>query len=535
MKLLWNSLFAFLLISSSATAQLPDLIPQPVEMKAGLAGNHFTLNSNTIVLTSDTALGKSAAYLTGFLQKHYHLSLDTAKYAANERRKNVISLIRTASVPPNLNQYTLSVGKHGITISAATDEGIFYGVQTLLQLLPVTPAVKTYKIAAVDITDYPRFDYRGMHLDVSRHFFDVAFVKKYIDYLAMHKLNYFHWHLTDDHGWRIEIKKYPELTEIGAWRNGTIIGLYPGKGNDGIRYGGYYTQEEIKEVVKYAADRYITVIPEIEMPGHSIPVLAAFPELSTTPAIPKKVAETWGIFNKFNNVLLPSEQTFTFLEDVLTEVMALFPSPYIHIGGDECAKIWWKQSAFTQKLIKEKGLKDENGVQSYFIHRIEEFVNSKGKTIIGWDEILDGGLAPNAIVMSWRGEKGGIAAAKQKHKVIMTPENAMYFNHSQFMKEDSLTANKFTPLEVVYNYDPVSASLAPEDEKYIWGGQGNLWSEYITNPAKVEYMLFPRLDALSEILWSPKNKRNYPDFKRRLKTQFKRYDLLNINYPKRYL
>ncbi|MEJ5963492.1 beta-N-acetylhexosaminidase [Pedobacter immunditicola] len=535
MKLLLNSLIAFLLISSAATAQLPDLIPQPVEMKAGLASNQFTLNSNTIVLTSDTALRKSAAYLTGFIQQHYHLSLDTAIYATNEKRKNVISLIRTASVPPNLNQYTLSVVKNAITISAATDEGIFYGVQTLLQLLPVDTTVSNYKIAAVDITDYPRFDYRGMHLDVSRHFFDVAFVKKYIDYLAMHKLNYFHWHLTDDHGWRIEIKKYPELTEIGAWRNGTIIGLYPGKGNDGIRYGGYYTQEEIKEVVKYATDRYITVIPEIEMPGHSLPVLAAFPALSTTPAIPKKVAETWGIFNKFNNVLLPSEQTFTFLEDVLTEVMELFPSPYIHIGGDECAKIWWKQSAFTQKLIKEKGLKDENGVQSYFIHRIEEFVNSKGKTIIGWDEILDGGLAPNAIVMSWRGEKGGIAAAKQKHKVIMTPENAMYFNHSQFMKDDSLTANKFIPLEVVYHYDPVSASLAPEDEQYIWGGQGNLWSEYISNPAKVEYMLFPRLDALSEILWSPKNKRNYPDFKRRLKTQFKRYDLLNINYPKRYL
>ena len=535
MKLFWNSLIAFLLLTAGASAQLPDLIPQPVEIKAGLANNRFTLNSHTIILTNDTALRKSAAYLNGFLQQHYHLPLNTGNYAVHEKRKNVISLIRTASVAPNLNQYTLSVLKDAITISASTDEGIFYGVQTLLQLLPLTPAGSSYKIAAVDITDYPRFDYRGMHLDVSRHFFDVAFVKKYIDYLAMHKLNYFHWHLTDDHGWRIEIKKYPALTKIGAWRNGTIIGLYPGKGNDGIRYGGYYTQEEIKEVVKYAADRYITVIPEIEMPGHSLPVLAAFPQLSTTPAIPKKVAETWGIFNKFNNVLLPSEQTFTFLEDVLTEVMELFPAPYIHIGGDECAKIWWKQSAFTQNLIKEKGLKDENGVQSYFIHRIEKFVNSKGKTIIGWDEILDGGLAPNAVVMSWRGEKGGIEAAKQKHKVIMTPENTMYFNHSQFMKDDSLTANKFIPLEVVYNYDPVSASLAPEDEKYIWGGQGNLWSEYISNPAKVEYMLFPRLDALSEILWSPKNKRNYPDFKRRLKTQFKRYDLLNINYPKRYL
>ena len=534
MKILFSFICSFLFLNS-IQAQLPDLIPQPVEIKAGLAQDQFTLDYSTLVLTSDTALHKSASFLMDYLLQYYQLSLDTANYATNEHRKNVISLVRTASVPPNLNQYTLSVVNDAITVSAATDEGIFYGVQTLLQLLPVDTAGALLKIPAVAIMDYPRFNYRGMHLDVSRHFFDVAFVKKYIDYLAMHKLNYFHWHLTDDHGWRIEIKKHPKLTENGAWRNSTIIGLYPGTGNDGIRYGGYYTQDEIREVVKYAQDRYITVIPEIEMPGHNLAVLATYPALSTTPGIPKKVAETWGIFNKFNNVLVPSEETFTFLEEVLTEVMALFPSPYIHIGGDECAKIWWKQSAFTQKLIREKGLKDESGVQSYFIHRVEKFLNGKGKTIIGWDEILDGGLAPNAIVMSWRGEKGGIAAAKQQHRVIMTPENTMYFNHSQFMKDDSLTANKYTPLDVVYNYEPVSAALSPADEKYIWGAQGNLWSEYITNPAKVEYMLFPRLDALSEILWSPKNKRNYPDFKRRLKTQFKRYDLLNINYPKRYL
>jgi hexosaminidase len=531
MKILFNFILALLLMNT-LQAQIPDLIPQPVEVKPGLAQNQFTVDSNTMVLTSDSTFSNSADFLKAYLQQYYKLTLTKANYADHEQRNNIISLIRTAGVPPNQHQYNLLVEKNAITISAATDEGIFYGVQTLLQLLPADTSLLSLTIPAVNIMDYPRFDYRGMHLDVSRHFFDIAFVKKYIDYLAMHKMNYFHWHLTDDHGWRIEIKKYPALTDIGGWRNGTIIGLYPGRGNDGIRYGGFYTQEEIKEVVKYAQERYITVIPEIEMPGHNMAVLAAYPQLGTKPQEPKKVAETWGIFNKFNNVLLPSEQTFTFLEDVLTEVMALFPAPYIHIGGDECAKIWWKQSAWTQKLIKEKGLKDESGVQSYFIHRIENFVNSKGKTIIGWDEILDGGLAPNAIVMSWRGEKGGIAAAKQQHKVIMTPENVMYFNHSQFMKDDSLTANKYTPLEVVYNYEPVAAGLTAADEKYIWGAQGNLWTEYISNPAKVEYMLFPRLDALSEILWSPKNKRNYPDFKRRLTTQFKRYDLQRINYPK---
>lgn len=516
-------------------AQIPDVIPEPVEIKAGLSRNQFSLNQHTLVLLEDTAFNKSAAFLIDYLKQHYQITLTIAPYAGNEDKHNVIKLLRSKNTNSKPNQYNFSVIKHGITVTASSDEGIFYGAQTLIQLLPAENTLKSLSIPAVEIMDYPRFDYRGMHLDVSRHFFEVDFVKKYIDYLALHKMNYFHWHLTDDHGWRIEIKKYPLLTSVGSWRDGSIIGLYPGKGNDGLRYGGYYTQEQIKEVVNYAKDRYITVIPEIEMPGHSMGVLAAYPEFSTTPNLPKKVAETWGIFNKFNNVLLPSEQTFSFLEDVLTEVMALFPSPYIHIGGDECSKIWWKQSAFTQNLIKEKGLKDENGLQSYFIQRIEKFVNSKGKTIIGWDEILDGGLAPNAIVMSWRGEKGGIAAAKQQHKVIMTPENSMYFNHSQFLKDDSLTAAKYLPLEIVYNYEPVPAALTGADEQQVWGGQGNLWSEYISNPAKVEYMLFPRLDALSEILWSPKNKRNYTDFKRRLKTQFKRYDLMNINYPKRYL
>ncbi|WP_432708395.1 beta-N-acetylhexosaminidase [Pedobacter sp.] len=534
MKVIYNILFT-LFFFNSLQAQLPDLIPNPVDMKAGLPGNQFTLNSETTVRLNDSAFTPSATYLNNFLQQHYKLDLRTADSATSQQVSNVISLVRSAGENTQPDEYKLNVSNQGIIIQASTDAGMFYGIQTLLQLLPIAAQGNYFVIPAVDIYDFPRFGYRGMHLDVSRHFFDVTFVKRYIDYLAMHKLNYFHWHLTDDHGWRIEIKKHPLLTEVGAWRDGSIIGLYPGNGNDGIRHGGYYTQEEIKEVVKYAQDRYITVIPEIEMPGHSMAVLAAYPELSTTPHLPKKVAQTWGIFNKFNNVLLPSEQTFTFLEEVLTEVMALFPSPYIHIGGDECAKIWWKQSAFTQKLMKEKGLKDETGVQSYFIHRIEEFVNSKGKTIIGWDEILDGGLAPNAIVMSWRGEKGGVAAAKQKHKVIMAPENFMYFNHKQFLKEDSLTAQRYVPLEVVYQYDPIPTGLTEAEQTYIWGGQGNLWTEYITNPAKVEYQLFPRLDALSEILWSPKDKRNYPDFKRRLKTQFKRYDLLNINYPKRYL
>lgn len=517
-------------------AQLPHIIPQPVELRPGaFPQDKLTIDENTFIFITDTVAKPAAKFLSDYLAKYYHLNLSISSNP-NIKSKSSINLSVDSRLYPNPDKYFVSVLKNQINAGSASEQGIFYAVQTIIQLLPADGAGNgKLIIPSVDVIDYPRFAYRGMHLDVSRHFFDIAFIKKYIDYLALHKLNNFHWHLTDDHGWRIEIKKHPKLTDIGAWRNGTIIGLYPGTGNDGLRYGGYYTQDEVKEVIKYAAERYINIIPEIEMPAHCMSVLAAYPELGTEPSKKYEVAQTWGIFNKFNNVFQPTEQTFKFLEEVLTEVMELFPSPYIHIGGDEGSKIWWKQSAISQQIMKQNGLKDESALQSYFIHRIEKFVNSKGKTIIGWDEILDGGLAPNAIVMSWRGEKGGIAAARQKHKVIMTPENMMYFNHTQFVKDDSLTAAKYVPLKTVYDYEPVPAVLNAEEAKYIWGGQANLWSEYIGNPAKAEYMLFPRLDALSEILWSPKEKKNFTDFQDRLKTQFKRYDLMKINYSKRYL
>ncbi len=528
-----KAFFVFLLAAFALNvwAQEINLIPQPVKLEVNPTEKPFVLNAGSLILAPDSLI-PNASFLKDYVFKYYGQILNTS--VDGQQQSNVIKFILEPAGNKNPDQYTLSSNSEQVTISSSSARGIFYGVQTLIQLLPPLKNT-TLTIPAVNITDYPRFDYRGMHLDVSRHFFDIAFVKQYIDYLALHKMNYFHWHLTDDHGWRIEIRKYPKLTEIGAWRNGSIIGLYPGTGNDGIRHGGYYTQEQIREVIKYAAERYITIIPEIEMPAHNMAVLAAYPELGTTPGKTYEVAQTWGIFNKFNNVLQPTEKTFQFLEQVLTEVMDLFPAPYVHIGGDEASKIWWKQSAVSQKIMKENGLKDENALQSYFIHRIEKFVNSKGKTIIGWNEILQGGLAPNAVVMSWQGEKGGIAAAKQQHKVIMTPELKLYFNHAQFIKEDSLTANKFSPMVDVYNYDPIPAELNNAQAQYIWGAQGCLWSEYITNPSKVQYMLFPRLDALSEMLWSPKEKRNYPDFLRRLRTQFKRYDLMNITYSKRYL
>lgn len=531
-----------------------NIIPKPVSLKVNQQNKGFNINAQTRIVIANDSLKNAATFFNNYLEKYLQLKLTITNTKPAE---NFISLTIDPKASNFKDAYSLNAVQQNIHIVGTSQAAAFYGIQSLIQLLP-TQKSAAISVPEVSINDYPRFDYRGMHLDVSRHFFDVAFIKQYIDYLALHKMNYFHWHLTDDHGWRIEIKKYPKLTEVGAWRNGSIIGLWPGKGNenikyqvlpsdvkitpvnaviktDGIRHGGFYTQDEVKEVIKYAADRYITVIPEIEMPAHSMAALAAYPEFGTDPKSGYKVAETWGMMNKYNNVFQPTEKTFGFLEDVLTEVMNLFPSQYIHIGGDEASKIWWRKSAETQKIMKEKGIKDEVALQSYFIHRIEKFVNSKGKTIIGWDEILDGGLAPNAIVMSWRGEKGGIAAAKVKQKVIMSPEEKLYLNHKQFMKDDSLAANKFLPLETVYNYEPVPAELNAEQAKYIWGAQGNLWSEYIANPAKVQYMLFPRIDALSEIQWSQKEQKNYPDFLNRLKTQFKRYDLMGITYSKRYL
>ena len=545
----------FSIISFKLSAQEVNIIPQPAKLEIKSKELPFKIDSTTVLYTNDSLANPSIAFLQNYLSKNYNFQL-TLNRTPDISRTNVINLIINEKIA-NPKEYILTVTNKSIIIGATSDTSIFQGIQTLIQLLPTSKSLPL-QIPSVSITDYPRFDYRGMHLDVSRHFFDVAFVKQYIDYLALHKMNYFHWHLTDDHGWRIEIKKYPKLTEIGAWRNGSIIGLWPGQGNehikyqvlpadvkitpkdaviktDGIRHGGYYTQEQIKDVVDYAAKRYITIIPEIEMPAHSMALLAAYPALGTKPDKEYAVAETWGMMNKYNNVLQASDTTFKFLENVLTEVMALFPSQYIHIGGDEASKVWWRQSAVSQQIMKANGLKNESELQSYFIRRMEKFVNSKGKTIIGWNEILQGGLAPNAVVMSWQGEKGGIDAAKQNHKAIMTPEDKMYFNHGQFVKEDSLTANKFSPLINVYNYEPVPAELSVEQAKYIWGAQGCLWSEYITNPAKVQYLLFPRLDALSEVLWSPKEKRNYPDFQKRLKTQFKRYDLMGITYSKRYL
>lgn len=447
------------------------------------------------------------------------------------KKKRQIVFSNTDSNGPGTGAYILNVFEDRIEISADSDAGSFYALQSLFQLLDNRDG--RWSVTSVRIADQPRFPYRGMHLDVSRHFQPVEFIKKFIDQMAQYKFNYFHWHLTDDQGWRIEIKKYPKLTEIGSKRSESHEGPYSTtfKG-DGRPVEGFYTQEQIKEVVKYAKERYITVVPEIELPGHASAALAAYPELGKGCAAPDykfEVKKTWGIFKE---VFCPTEETFKFLEDVLDETIKLFPdSPYIHIGGDEVLKDYWKESAFVQELKKRENLKDEHEVQSYFVRRMERFVNSKGKKIIGWDEILEGGIAPNATIMSWRGMKGGIEAAKAKHDVIMTPTDFSYFDYGQGDPAyEPLSIGGYVPLEKVYSFEPVPPELTAEEAKYILGGQANIWTEYLETPAAVEYMAFPRMLALAEVVWSRKEDRNFADFKRRLNAILPRLDKQGVNY-----
>ena len=483
-------LFLFLLlISVQSEAQLP-IIPYPNKVEMGKGFFKLT---------------KSAA--------------STAKLIVDPQ----------TAVVASMEGYHLSVTPTAITITAKTKAGAFYGMQTLLQL-----EAQSKNIPVLEIDDAPAFGYRGLMLDVGRHFMPVSFIKQLIDVMAMQKMNNLHLHLTEDQGWRIEIKKYPKLTSIGSVRGGTLIGKYPGKGNTNATYGGFYTQAQLKDLVAYAAAKHINIIPEIEMPGHASAAIAAYPELSCFPNEPtqltknmyatateskiknqggKIVQETWGVFD---DVFAPSEYTFNFIENVLDEVMDIFPSSYIHIGGDECPKTAWKRSSFCQALMKEKGIADEHALQSYFIQRVEKYVNSKGRKIIGWDEILEGGLAPNATVMSWQGEEGGITAAKQHHDVIMTPQGTCYLNFYQSSDpRDSIAFGGFLPLETVYNYNPVPAALTPQEATYIKGVQGNLWTEYISNKDLASFMLYPRAMAIAENGWT-KTKTGFDHFTNRV-------------------
>jgi len=539
-----NGIILFMLITTVAVlhAQRVHIIPQPISVKE--SDGTFDLSYKTsIVFDKDTRL--SAMYFNDYLASFYHFKLK-GNNKQNSTNKIVLRLLDNYP-DTTFGAYSLSCSGNNIVITGKTPEGIFYGIQTLIQLLPVNSnSLNRLLVPGVEIKDAPRFAYRGMMLDVGRHFMPVDFVKKFIDYLALHKMNTFHWHLTEDQGWRIEIKKYPRLTQVGAWRNGSVTrtNADPKKWQEVCgRTGGFYTQAEIKDVVKYAQERYINIIPEIDLPGHSSAAIAAYPQLSCFPDSAtekqrgwcgvdtgKQVQQTWGVFK---DVYAPTPYTFHFIEDVLNEVMNLFPSKYIHIGGDECPKVYWKESSYCQDLIKKNNLKNEEGLQSYFIKKVEQYVNSKGKKVIGWDEILEGGLAPGATVESWRGEEGGVAAAQQKHNVIMSPWGILYLTHPQSKQEDSVTAGGYLSISKVYNYDP-TGKIDSAYKKYIIGAESCIWTEYMTNPSKVEYMAFPRMAAASEVFWTKPEEKDYKDFLQRLQTQIQRYQLWNINYSKQY-
>jgi len=504
------------------------IIPKPQEME--LLEGTFAFDENTTVY-ADTAFHVAVNFLRNYMHKGAGIVMDDAT-------KEVASIIFEVDLTLAAEGYAIAISEANIRIKAADASGAFYAAQTIRQLLPSqleqpnTGNNQSIAISAARIVDAPKFRYRGMHLDVGRHFFDKEFVKEYIAHLSMLKMNYFHWHLTEDQGWRIEIKKYPKLTTHAAYREETLIGHYnesPQK-FDGKRYGGFYTQEDIKEVVAFAETLNVTIIPEIEMPGHAQAAISAYPELGCTgEAIP--VATNWGVFE---NIYCPNQETFGFLKDVLTEVIDLFPGEYIHIGGDEAPKKQWEGCSHCQQLIKELNLKDEHGLQSYFIKEMEAFVNSKGKKIIGWDEILEGGLAPNATVMSWRGIEGAVQAAKEGHDVILTPTSHAYFDYYQADLEDEpLAIGGFLPLKKVYGFDPIPSELSENETKFVLGAQGNVWTEYMPSTDQVEYMAFPRMLAMSEVVWSGATDNlevDYPDFLTRLESFIQRMDALDINY-----
>ncbi len=507
------------------------VIPNPLQVKQ--QNGVFKLSARTVVQLDggNRELKSLADILMQGIRQRTGIQIK-ASITVTKKAANAVTLQLIADTLGN-EGYRLSVGPHGIVAQASKPNGLFYAIQTIYQLLPVDRSSVTdvagINIPAVEITDKPRFGWRGLMLDVGRYFYSADYIKKFIDYLAMHKMNIFHWHLVEDFGWRIEIKKYSKLTEVGAWRRNTNFQ----RGSffiDPNPHGGYYTQDEIREVVAYAQARYVTVVPEIELPGHVLSALIAYPELSCTGG-PFKFPEEWAIQKDI--YCAGKEEVFTFLEDVLSEICELFPSEIIHIGGDEALKDRWSTCMYCQQRIKDDGLKDEYELQSYFIKRIERFLNSKGKQVIGWDEILQGGLAPNAAVMSWQGDEGGIAAARLHHPVVMCPTTHMYLDH--FQGEPYLEPNAIgghTPLRKVYAYEPVPEVLNATESKFILGVQGNIWGEFIHSPDKCDYMAYPRGAAIAEVGWSSKKNRNWDDFVRRMETQYVRYQQIGINYAK---
>lgn len=508
------------------------IVPMPQEIVTA-QGNPFILKSGVKILypEGNEKMQRNAQFLADYLKTA--TGKDFAIQPGTEG-KNAI-LLSLGATSENPESYQLKVAQDGITISGPTEAGVFYGIQSLRKSLPVALGADI-ALPPVAINDAPRFGYRGAHFDISRHFFTIDEVKTYIDMMTLHNMNRLHWHITDDQGWRLEIKKYPKLTEIGSKRTETVIGRNSGE-YDGKPYGGSITQEQAKEIVDYAAERYVTVIPEIDLPGHMLAALTAYPELGCTGG-PYEVWRIWGVSEDV--LCAGNDKVLKFLEDVYSELIEIFPSEYIHVGGDECPKTRWEKCPKCQARIKALGLKSdkihtkEERLQSFVINHIEKFLNAHGRQIIGWDEILEGGLAPNATVMSWRGERGGIEAAKQKHDVIMTPNTYLYFDYYQAKdtENEPFGIGGYLPIERVYSYEPMPASLTPEEQKYIKGVQANLWTEYIATFPHVQYMVLPRWAALSEVQWSDPGKKNYAHFLSRLPRLINWYEASGYNYAK---
>lgn len=513
------------------------VIPLPQEVVETKALPFVINNSTQILYPQDNeALKRNAGFLADYLREFTGKSLSTGNSAQEANNSIVLKLDETIANPEG---YRLAVDAGKVVIAGKTEAGVFYGIQTLRKSLPLQADGADIVLPAVEINDYPRFGYRGMHLDVSRHFFPVEFVKRYIDILALHNINTFHWHLTDDQGWRIEIKKYPKLTEIGSIRKKTVIGKNTGKFDD-TPYGGFYTQEEIKDVINYAQERFITIIPEIDLPGHMLAALASYPEFGCTGG-PYEVEPTWGIFEDV--ICVGNEKALLFLQDVLDEVTDLFPSKYIHIGGDESPRDRWKVCPKCQARIKAEKLQSdgkhsaEDRLQTYCMRRMEEFLHTKGRRIIGWDEILEGDVAPDATIMSWRGTKGGIEAARMGHDVIMVPTSYLYFDYYQTDKteDEPFSIGGHVSIEKVYSFEPVPAELTGDEKKHILGLQANLWAEYILSGEHAEYMVLPRMAALSEVQWTQPEKKDYRDFARRLQHLMGIYDKKGYKYGKHIL
>lgn len=547
-----------LALAAATPALGGELLPRPAQLQRGQG--EFSLNASTVIVASGDALGE-ALTLRDYLRPGtgYPLPLSSSAGA------NSIGLVLDASLRGlGKEGYRLVSSAQGVTITAAQPAGLFYGIQTLRQLLPAAiyrqaPLQRTWTIPAVTIEDQPRFGWRGSHLDVSRHFMPKAFVLKHLELLAQHKLNVFHWHLTDDQGWRIEIKRYPRLTSVGAWRSATMVGprtADPARQQyDGKPHGGFYTQDDIREVVAFAAARHITVVPEIEMPGHASAAIAAYPELGNNPARPIPVGRVWGVITEVFNV---EDGTIAFLKNVLDEVMPLFPGAFIHVGGDECPKLEWASTPSALARMKQLALvppatslgdlqnyRNARGeaaehpalhqLQSWFIGQMDAYLTQHGRRLIGWDEILEGGLAPGAAVMSWRGEAGGIKAATEGHDVVMTPERDTYYDYYQgeanepAFREAPNTHNT-TTLARAYAFEPVPATLPAALARHVLGSQAQLWTEYMPTGSDVEYMAWPRLLALSETLWTPRALKDYPQFQRRLPDALQRLQAQDVNY-----